>query len=168
MDGVALAARLVLIPFVLLSQRLLVLSPFIREQIAGDPSSHARQKVHLDTPSPDVRRPATWRDRSGARGRAGGGGLRLVIGYFGAIYEGRPTALLEICDHLRGRGIRALVVFVGSFMPSLDDYEGRFRARIEQMTLEDRVIVTGYVESTLSCSRCSSASACSCSCFPRG
>jgi glycosyltransferase involved in cell wall biosynthesis len=143
--------RLVLIPFVLLSQRLLALSPFIREQIASDRLvARAAKKCTLIPHPPTVRRPATLAvtDRVREVERAAAD-CDLVIGYFGAIYEGKaPTALLEICDHLRGRGIRASLVFVGSFMQSLDDYEGRFRARIEQMALADRVIVTGYVEST--------------------
>ena len=31
-------------------------------------------------------------------------------------------------------------------MQSLEDYEGRFRARVKQLALDDQVIVTGYVE----------------------
>jgi glycosyltransferase involved in cell wall biosynthesis len=143
--------RLVLIPFVMLSKRLLVLSPFIREQIASDPLvARAADKCGLVPHPPTVRRPATLTvtDRVRDIERAAQD-CDLVIGYFGAIYDGKaPTALLEICDHLRGRGIRALIVFVGSFIRSLDDYEGRFRAKIEQMAIEDRVIVTGYVEDT--------------------
>jgi hypothetical protein len=41
-----------------------------------------------------------------------------------------------------------LMVFLGSFTQSLDDYEGRFRARLRELALEDQVIVTGYVSTT--------------------
>jgi glycosyltransferase involved in cell wall biosynthesis len=143
--------RLVLIPFVVLSKRLLVLSPFIREQIASDRLvARAADKCDLVPHPPTVPRPATLTVTDRVRGIARAAeDCDLVIGYFGALYEGKaPEALLEICDHLRGRGIRALIVFVGSFIRSLDDYEGRFRAKIEQMAIEDRVIVTGYVEDT--------------------
>jgi glycosyltransferase involved in cell wall biosynthesis len=133
--------RLVLIPFVLLSNRLLVLSPFIREQIANDRIvARAAKKCDLVPHPPTLRRPATLTVTDRVRGiERATEGCDLVIGYFGAIYEGKaPTALLEVCDHLRGRGIRAMIV---------DDYEGQFRAKIEQMAIEDQVIVTGYIES---------------------
>ena len=143
--------RLVLMPFVVLSRTILVLSPFIREQIAADRwVARAARKCHLIPHPPTVRRPgtltATDRVRRVERATAG---CDIVIGTFGAIYDGKaPTTLLEICDHLRGRGIRASMVFVGSFMKSIDDYEGRFRAKMKKMALDDRVIVTGYIEST--------------------
>jgi glycosyltransferase involved in cell wall biosynthesis len=150
-SGMHWLRRLVLLPFVLLSYRLLVLSPFIREQIASDRLvGHAARRCELIPHPPTVCRPATLAvtDRVRDVERATQD-CDIVIGYFGAIYEGKaPTALLEICDHLRGRGIRALIVFVGSFTRSLDDYEGRFRARIEAMGLDDRVVVTGYVETS--------------------
>jgi glycosyltransferase involved in cell wall biosynthesis len=142
--------RLALLPFVLLSRQILVLSPFIREQIASDRwVARAADKCRLIPHPPTVRRPATVTVTDRVRGiEQAALGCDFVIGYFGAIYEGKaPTALLEICGHLRSRGIRALIVFIGSFTRSLDDYEGQFRAAIRQMAIEDRVIVTGYVES---------------------
>jgi glycosyltransferase involved in cell wall biosynthesis len=139
-----------LLPFVWLSDTILVLSPYIRSQIAnGRWLAGAARKCRLVPHPPTVRRPpilaTTDRVRDVERATRN---CDLVIGYFGAIYDGKaPTALLEICDHLRRRGIRALIVFVGSFMQSLDDYEGRFHARVKQLALEDQVIVTGYIES---------------------
>jgi len=143
--------RLVLLPFVVLSGQILVLSPFIREQIANDRwVARAARKCRLIPHPPTVRRPATVTVTDRVRGvEQAALGCDIVIGYFGAIYDGKaPTVLLEICDHLRRRGIRALIVFVGSFTKSLDDYEGQFRAKIRQMAIEDRVIITGYIEST--------------------
>jgi glycosyltransferase involved in cell wall biosynthesis len=142
--------RLALLPFVLLSGQILVLSPFIREQIASDRwVARAAKKSHLIPHPPTVRRPATVTVTDRVRGvQQAALHCDVVIGYFGAIYEGKaPTALLEICDHLRSRGIRALIVFIGSFTKSLDDYEGQFRAKIRRMGIEDRVIITGYIES---------------------
>jgi glycosyltransferase involved in cell wall biosynthesis len=143
--------RMVLLPFVWLSDTILVLSPYVRSQIANDRwLAGAARKCRLVPHPPTVRRPAslTTTDRVRSVERAAQD-CDLVIGHFGAIYEGKaPTALLEICDHLRGRGIRALIVFVGSFMQSLDDYEGRFRAKVTELALNDQVIVTGYVESS--------------------
>jgi glycosyltransferase involved in cell wall biosynthesis len=143
--------RLALLPFVWLSRTILVVSPFIRAQIASDRSvARAADKCRLVPHPPTVRRPATLTvtDRVRRIARAAET-CDLVIGTFGAIYAGKaPTALLEICGHLRSRGIRALIVLVGSFTKSLDDYEGQFHAEVKQMALDDQVIVTGYVETT--------------------
>jgi glycosyltransferase involved in cell wall biosynthesis len=150
-SGLHRLRQMTVVPFVWLSRTILVLSPLIREQIANDPRiAHAARRCRLVPHPPTVCRPAslTVTDRVGSVERAAKE-CDLVIGYFGAIYEGKsPTALLEICDHLRSRGIRALIVFVGSFMQSLDDYEGRFRAKMKQLALDDQVIVTGYVETS--------------------
>jgi glycosyltransferase involved in cell wall biosynthesis len=145
--------RLVLAPYLLLSRNILVLSPLIREQIAGDPLlAGAARKCRLVPHPPTVRRPegrpltGTIATGTVAAVERAARDADIVIGHFGAIYQGKAAmALLEICDHLRGRGIRALLVFVGSFTRSLDDYEGRFRARLRDLKLEDHVIVTGYV-----------------------
>src|SRR5580698_6309011 len=70
----------------------------------------------------------------------------VVIGYFGAIYKGKAaTALLDVCENLRNSGIRALIVFVGSFMKSLDGYEQQFWSKVAEYGIADQVIVTGYV-----------------------
>jgi glycosyltransferase involved in cell wall biosynthesis len=163
--------RLVLAPYLLLSRSILVLSPLIRAQIAADPVlARAARKCRLVPHPPTVRRPER-RPLTGvaATGTIDPGALAagapatgrvvaveraardadVVIGHFGAIYQGKAAmALLEICDHLRGRGTRALLVFVGSFTNSLDGYEKKFRDRLRALALEDQVIVTGYVADT--------------------
>jgi hypothetical protein len=70
----------------------------------------------------------------------------VVIGHFGAIYQGKaPTALLDVCDHLRRRDLRAVIVFVGGFLNSIDGYEQQFWAKVAALGIQDRVIVTGYI-----------------------
>src|ERR1019366_8697709 len=143
--------RLVLSPYLLLSHNILVLSPLIRRQIADDPFvGRAARKCALVPHPPTVRRPQARAVTDMARSiERAVRDADLVIGHFGAIYHGKAAmALLEVCDHLRGRGIRALMVFIGSFTKSLDDYEGKFRARLRELALEDQVIVTGYVNTT--------------------
>jgi glycosyltransferase involved in cell wall biosynthesis len=141
--------RLALLPFVWLSNSILVLSPLIREQLAADRRvAHAARKCCLIPHPPTVRRPDTLEVTERIRGvERAATGCDLVIGTFGAIYDGKASAeLLEICAHLRSRGLRALVVFAGGFITSLDGYEGRFRARIAELEIESQVIVTGYIE----------------------
>jgi glycosyltransferase involved in cell wall biosynthesis len=72
----------------------------------------------------------------------------VVIGCFGSIYRGKAAmALLDICKHLQSRGIRAAIVFIGSFTKSLDDYEQEFRSKVVELAIDDQVIVTGYIPS---------------------
>jgi hypothetical protein len=143
--------RLVMSPYLLISRSILVLSPLILEQIADDRwVGRAARKCRLVPHPPTVRRPDARTVSPTVRAvERAARDADLVIGHFGAIYQGKASmALLEICDHLRGRGIRALIVFVGSFTKSLDDYEGKFRTRLRALALEDQVIVTGYVGAT--------------------
>ena len=83
---------------------------------------------------------------NGSRPRAPDG--RLVIGHFGSIYPGKqPNALRDICALLRDRGIRPLLVYVGSFIRGTDNVEENFHARAAELGITDDVIVSGYVES---------------------
>lgn len=142
--------RLVLAPYLLLCRDIVVLSPLIARQIASDrwlgrAARKCRLVPHPPTVRPPQERAMTETVRTVERAAQS---ADLVIGQFGALYQGKASmALLEICDHLRGRGIRALMVFVGSFTPSLDGFEAKFRARVRELALDDQVIVTGYVES---------------------
>lgn len=140
--------RLVLAPFVILSDTIVVVSPFIADQLANDRwFGWARAKCRL-VPHPPTVRPRAPRitDRVLGVSRAAAD-CDIVIGTFGSIYKGKAsTALLDVCADLRSRGVRALLVFVGSYMRSLDDYETEFRAAVRQRGLEDDVIITGYVE----------------------
>jgi glycosyltransferase involved in cell wall biosynthesis len=140
--------RLVLAPFVILSDAIVVVSPYVADQLAKDRwLGRARAKCRLLPHPPTVRPQAprvTERVLSVAHAAAHSD---IVIGTFGSIYKGKAsTALLDVCADLRSRGVRALLVFVGSYMRSLDDYEAEFRTAVRQRGLDDDVIVTGYVE----------------------
>ncbi len=143
--------RLVVAPYILLSDTILVLSPFIRDEIVKDPwLAGMADKCALVPHPPTVRRPNGLRVTPAVQKIEGAANdADIVIGYFGALYQGKdPIGLLTICDHLRSRGVRALMVFVGSFINSLDGYEARFHAKVRELALDDRVIVTGYVSDT--------------------
>ncbi len=140
--------RLVLAPFVILSDAIVVVSPYVADQLAKDRwFGWARAKCRL-VPHPPTVRPQTPRITERVVGVARAAAhCDIVIGTFGSIYKGKAsTALLDVCADLHSRGVRALLVFVGSYMRSLDDYEAEFRAAVRQRGLEDDVIVTGYVE----------------------
>src|SRR5205085_1148294 len=131
--------RLALAPFVALSDTIVLLSPYVGRELAGDRFlSRAARKCRL-VPHPPTIAPPPQRTVSDTvrRVEAAAKDFDIVIGYFGAIYKGKaPDALLDICDHLRGRGTRAATVFIGSFMTSLDGYEAEFRARVRALALE--------------------------------
>jgi glycosyltransferase involved in cell wall biosynthesis len=140
--------RLALAPFVLLSHAIIVVSPFIAGEIAGTPwLMGAARKCRLVPNAPVIRRPAEPRVTERVlRVRDTAKRCDVVIGYFGAIYKGKAaTALLDVCEDLRNSGIRAGVVFIGSFMKSLDGYEQQFWSKVAEYGIEDQVIVTGYI-----------------------
>jgi glycosyltransferase involved in cell wall biosynthesis len=152
-SGMNLLRRAVLAPYLLLSRDIVVLSPLIARQIVGDPLfGRAARKCRLVPHPPTVRAPTTraperMASKAVSAVERAAQNADLVIGHFGALYQGKASmALLEVCAHLRGRGIRPLMVFVGSFTPSLDGFEGKFRARVRELGLESQVIVTGYIE----------------------
>jgi glycosyltransferase involved in cell wall biosynthesis len=140
--------RLALGPIVLLSRTIIVVSPFISDQIASDRwLGGAGAKCRLVPHPPTVLRPrerlVTERIR---RIRESASNSDVVIGCFGSIYRGKAaTALLDICQHLNNRGVRALIVFIGNFTKSLDDYEQEFWSKASQFGIKDHVIVTGYI-----------------------
>jgi glycosyltransferase involved in cell wall biosynthesis len=123
-------------------------SPLIAGEIARTrwlPGAGA--KCRLVPNAPTLRRPLEPRETERVRRiREATKRCDVVIGHFGAIYKGKAaTALLDVCDNLRRRGARVAVVFIGSFLKSLDGYEQQFWARVAELGIQDRVMVTGYV-----------------------
>lgn len=140
--------RLAVAPFVLLSRTIIVVSPFIAGEIAGTPwLMGAAKKCRLVPNAPTIRRPVEPRVTERVlRVREAAKNCDVVIGYFGAIYKGKAaTALLDVCENLRNSGIRAGIVFIGSFPKSLDGYEQQFWSKVAEYGIADRVIVTGYI-----------------------
>jgi glycosyltransferase involved in cell wall biosynthesis len=140
--------RLALAPFLLLSRTIIVVSPFIANGIADTRwLMGAARKCRLVPNAPVIRRPGvSCVTERVLRVREAAKSCDVVIGYFGAIYKGKAaTALLDICDNLRNSGVRALIVFVGSFPRSLDGYEQQFWSKVSEYGIADQVIVTGYI-----------------------
>ncbi len=140
--------RLALAPFVMLSRTIIVVSPFIAGGIAGTPwLMGAARKCRLAPNAPTIRRPGEPRVTERVlRVRDAVKNCDVVIGYFGAIYKSKAaTELLDVCADLRKSGIRAGIVFIGSFMKSLDGYEQQFWSKAAEYGIADQVIVTGYI-----------------------
>jgi glycosyltransferase involved in cell wall biosynthesis len=140
--------RVALAPFVMLSRTIIVVSPFIANEIAATPwLMGAAKKCRLVPNAPTIRRPGAPRiSERVLQVRQAAKSCDVVIGYFGAIYKGKAaTALLDVCENLRDSGVRALIVFVGSFMKSLDGYEQQFWSKVAEYGIADQVIVTGYI-----------------------
>jgi glycosyltransferase involved in cell wall biosynthesis len=143
--------RLVLAPFLVLAGTIIVVSPYVADQLGADRWLGWTVRKCRIVPHPvTVLRPnalrKTARVESLARAAAN---HDLVIGTFGSIYEGKAsTALLDVAARLRQAGHRPLLVYVGSFTRSLDNYEAEFRSAVHQRDLDDDLIVTGYIENT--------------------
>ena len=98
---------------------------------------------------PNLEAPAVTED-SGLRQRLAAAREqgRLVIGHFGSIYPGKqPNALLDIGATLKARGLKPLIVYIGSFIRATDNVEQEFHGRATELDLTDDVIVSGFVAS---------------------
>lgn len=151
-SGLHWLRRLALAPIVMLSRTIIVVSPFISEQIAKSRwLIGAGAKCRLVPHPPTIRMPHERRVTERVqRLHEATKNCDVVIGCFGSIYRGKAaTALLDICKYLQGRGIRAAIVFIGSFTKSLDGYEQEFRSKVSALGIDDQVIVTGYIPSEI-------------------
>ena len=71
-----------------------------------------------------------------------------MIGHFGSIYPAKqPNALLKIGAILKERGLKPLIVYIGSFIRGVDKVEEEFYARAAELGIADDVIVSGFVAS---------------------
>jgi hypothetical protein len=139
--------RIAFAPFVWFSSAILVVSPLIAGEIAQTRwLPGVGEKCRLVPNAPTVWPGEPLATERVEHVRTAASNCDIVIGHFGALYKGKAsTALLDVCHYLRGRGVRALIVFIGSFPPSLDGYEQQFWAKVAEYGIEDQVIVTGYV-----------------------
>ncbi|SDS94101.1 glycosyltransferase [Bradyrhizobium canariense] len=142
--------RLTYLPALLLADSIVMFSPLVLHELADDPVvGWAARKCVLAPLPPNIEAPTApadskLRQRLAAARQDG----RLVIGHFGSIYPGKqPNALLNICASLRERGLKPLLVYVGSFIRGIDRVEEDFHARAAELGITDDVIVSGYVAS---------------------
>ncbi|MFL6792617.1 MAG: glycosyltransferase [Bradyrhizobium sp.] len=140
--------RITYIPALLLADTVMMFSPLVRRELADDPAiGWAANKSVLAALPPNIEAPGAIQDselrRRLAAARAGGS---LVIGHFGSIYPGKqPNALLDIGAILKARGLKPLIVYIGSFIRGVDNVEEEFHARAAELGIADDVIVSGYV-----------------------
>ncbi|MBR1121254.1 hypothetical protein JQ628_06985 [Bradyrhizobium lablabi] len=148
--GLHWARRLTYAPALLLADTIVMFTPLVRRELADDFwVGWTVKKVALAPLPPNIEAPAKPADselrQRLARARAD---RRLVIGHFGSIYPGKqPNALLDIGAILKRRGLKPLIVYIGSFIRGTDNVEQDFFARASALGLTDDVIVSGYVAS---------------------
>jgi glycosyltransferase involved in cell wall biosynthesis len=142
--------RVTYLPAVALANSIVVFSPLVQQELARDPwiGWLARRSTLAPLP-PNVEAPAVL-DRSPLRDRlaAARADGRIVLGHFGSIYPGKqPEALLAIGAVLKARGLRPLLVYIGSFVRGVDHGEENFYRRAAELGVTDDVIVSGFIES---------------------
>lgn len=148
--GLNWARRLTYIPALLLADSIVMFSQLVRRELANDPLvGWTARKVAMAPLPPNIEAPADIADselrRRLAAARSEG---RLLIGHFGSIYPGKqPNALLDIGAILKRRGLKPLIVYVGSFIRGADNVEADFFARAAELGLTEDVIVSGFVAS---------------------
>jgi glycosyltransferase involved in cell wall biosynthesis len=142
--------RISYVPALLLANSVVMFSPLVRRELAADPlMGWTARKCVLAPLPPNIEAPAgiadsKLRQRLAAAREDG----HLVIGHFGSIYPGKqPNALLAIGALLKKRGLKPLIVYIGSFIRGVDKVEEEFHARAAELRISDDVIVSGYVAS---------------------
>ena len=142
--------RITYLPALWLADTIIMFSPLVRAELAEDfLVGRAARKCVLAPLPPNIEAPAGMLD-SRLRHRLAGARQdgRLVIGHFGSIYPGKqPNALLGIGAVLKQRGLKPLIVYIGSFIRGVDRVEHEFRARANELGIADDVIVSGFVAS---------------------
>ncbi len=133
--------RITYIPALLLADTIVMFSPLVRRELAADPMvGWTARKCVLAPLPPNIEAPAgiadsKLRQRLAAAREDG----RLVIGHFGSIYPGKqPNALLAIGAILRERGLKPLIVYIGSFIRGVDKVEQEFHARAAELGISRR------------------------------
>ena len=141
--------RITYMPALLFADTIVMFSPLVQRELAEDPvlGWTARKSVLAPLP-PNIAAPPGISDSKLRHRLAAQADGRLVIGHFGSIYPGKqPNALLEIGAILKQRGLKPLIVYIGSFIRGVDKVEEEFHARVAELGLSDDVIVSGYVAS---------------------
>jgi glycosyltransferase involved in cell wall biosynthesis len=149
-SGLHWLRRITYIPALLLADTIVMFSPLVRRELAEDPLvGWTATKCVLAPLPPNIEAPAGIADsKLRQRLAAAREDKRLVIGHFGSIYPAKqPNALLEIGAILKARGLKPLIVYIGSFIRGVDKVEEEFWARATELDIADDVIVSGFVAS---------------------
>ncbi|QOZ23414.1 glycosyltransferase family 4 protein [Bradyrhizobium sp. CCBAU 51753] len=148
--GLNTLRRLTYIPALWLASSIVMFSPLVRRELADDRLMRGMlRKCVLAPLPPNIAAPAGIADSMLLqRLVAARGDGRLIIGHFGSLYPGKqPNALLAIGAILKQRGLRPLVIYIGSFIRGVDNIEQKFDARVAELGLKGDVIVSGYIGS---------------------
>jgi glycosyltransferase involved in cell wall biosynthesis len=142
--------RITYMPALWLADTIVMFSPLVRSELADDSLMGLTAKKCVLAPlPPNIEASAGFAD-SELRHRltAARHDGRLVIGHFGSIYPAKqPNALLEIGAILKQRGLKPLIVYIGSFIRGVDTVEDDFHARARELDIAGDVIVSGFVAS---------------------
>jgi glycosyltransferase involved in cell wall biosynthesis len=142
--------RITYIPALWLADTIIMFSPLVRHELAADSLvGWTAKKVVLAPLPPNIEAPADISDSKLRQrlvaARAEG---RLLVGHFGSIYPAKqPNALLNIGALLKERGLKPLIVYIGSFIRGVDKVEEEFHARAAELGIANDVIVSGFVAS---------------------
>ncbi|VIO68340.1 glycosyltransferase [Bradyrhizobium ivorense] len=148
--GLNTLRRLTYIPALWLASSIVMFSPLVRRELADDRLMRGMlRKCVLAPLPPNIEAPAGIADSMLLqRLVAARGDGRLIIGHFGSLYPGKqPNALLAIGAILKQRGLRPLIIYIGSFIRGVDNIEQKFDARVAELGLKGDVIVSGYIGS---------------------
>jgi len=149
-NGLHWMRRITYMPALLMANTIVMFSPLVRRELSEDfLVGWTAKKCVLAPLPPNIVTPAGMADSElrqhliAARFEG-----RVVIGHFGSIYPAKqPNALLEIGAILKQRGLKPLIVYIGSFIRGVDSVEEDFYARARELDIAGDVIVSGFVAS---------------------
>ncbi|ATQ66973.1 MULTISPECIES: glycosyltransferase [Methylosinus] len=137
--------RIVVGAYALVAQRLVFSSPHVRSgfeesrvmRFMNKPSVIAPIPSNIPPVAPAAAPPVAARLREAkARGA-------LIVGHFGSIYPKKQCGfVLDVAQAARG----VFCVFIGGFVKGVDRVEEEFFAKARDLRVDDRILVTGYVD----------------------
>ncbi|MEM9633943.1 MAG: glycosyltransferase [Pseudomonadota bacterium] len=149
-DALNWKRRAVLTPVLMLATRICFSAPEIADEFAVSPLSRITTDHRDVVPIPpnilptERTRPCAFSEKLKQVRQQG----KFVLGQFGSIYpQKQVTAALSVAAELHKRGVDVFVAFAGSFIRGQDNVEQDFFNTVKALGLEDRVAVSGFVES---------------------
>ena len=139
--------RITYIPALLLADTIVMFSPLVRRELAEDPLvGWTAKKCVLAPLPPNIEAPAGTADSklrqrlaaARAERTAGDRPFRIDLSGQAAQRAARHRAILK------ARGLKPLMVYIGSFIRGVDKVEQEFYARATELGIADDVIVSGY------------------------
>ncbi|MBY6241932.1 hypothetical protein [Methylosinus sp. Sm6] len=141
--------RLVVGAYALVAQALVFSSPHVRAGFLASRAMRLAGKPTVIAPIPSNIPPVapSAAPRFAARLREAKAQGGIIIGHFGAIYPKKQSGfVLDVAEAAMRAGCPAFCLFIGGFVKGADRVEDEFYAKARRLGVEERMLVTGYID----------------------